>query len=251
LADKSTRLIVDALAKAAAEPAGFPLVSTKSEPGLFPATALAKSAAERAKNDGLLRTVMHESPTRGAREVCVVTDKGLQMLVRQPSAKQVVEDLVRALEERQSAVDELTASAARMADGIKTIRSAIDQVLPHLLEQNAQNGNAMNATLTAPTKQTVAHHDNAHSLEMLIADIKARLSEWHASASQDCPLPELFRQLENRKRVSVGQFHDALRQLHDDSQLYLHPWTGPLYTLPEPAFALMVGHEVAYYASIR
>jgi len=29
------------------------------------------------------------------------------------------------------------------------------------------------------------------------------------------------------------------------------PWTGPLYDLPEPHFALLVGHEVAYYASSR
>ena len=82
------------------------------------------------------------------------------------------------------------------------------------------------------------------------ADIKARLSEWHAAggAQADCPLPELYRKLDG---VSIGQFHDALRQLHDDHQIYLHPWTGPLYALPEPALALLVGHEVAYYASIR
>ena len=87
----------------------------------------------------------------------------------------------------------------------------------------------------------------------MIADLKGRLAEWHAASgtSQDFPLPELYRRLECAGQVSVGQFHDALRQLHDDHQIYLHPWTGPLYALPEPAFALMVGHEVAYYASIR
>ena len=62
---------------------------------------------------------------------------------------------------------------------------------------------------------------------------------------------DLYRKLESGNQVSVGLFHDALRQLHDDHQLYLHPWTGPLYALPEPAFALLVGHEVAYYASQR
>jgi hypothetical protein len=83
--------------------------------------------------------------------------------------------------------------------------------------------------------------------------VKARLAEWHAAAgsSQDCPLPDLYRKLESKNEVSVGLFHDALRQLHDDHQVYLHPWTGPLYALPEPAFALLIGHEIAYYASIR
>ena len=39
--------------------------------------------------------------------------------------------------------------------------------------------------------------------------------------------------------------------LHETSQVYLHPWTGPLYDIPEPPYALLVGHEVAYYASVR
>ena len=28
-------------------------------------------------------------------------------------------------------------------------------------------------------------------------------------------------------------------------------WTGPLYAIPEPPLALLVGHEIAYYASPR
>jgi hypothetical protein len=249
LADKTTRLILDALTRAAIEPAGFPLLSSKTEAGLFPASASAKSAAERAKSDGLLRTVLHETRGRGVREVCVLTEKGMQVLTRQSSPKQVIEDFVRVLEERQTAVDELAESAARMADGLKTIRAAVEQVLPHLIEHHAMNGVGMNGLLNAPSKL----RENTTSNDGLVADIKGRLAEWHAAdgASQDCPLGELYRRLETRSRVSVGQFHDALRQLHDETQIYLHPWTGPLYAMPEPTYALMVGHEVAYYASIR
>jgi hypothetical protein len=42
-----------------------------------------------------------------------------------------------------------------------------------------------------------------------------------------------------------------LRLLYDAGRIYLHPWTGPLYAVPEPTFALLVGHNVAYYASLR
>ena len=66
--------------------------------------------------------------------------------------------------------------------------------------------------------------------------------------SVDCPLPHLYRTLSEQ---TIGQFHDALRQLHSQQRIYLHPWTGPLCELPEPALALLVGHEVAYYASAR
>jgi hypothetical protein len=68
----------------------------------------------------------------------------------------------------------------------------------------------------------------------------------------DCPLPELFREvLAIAPTITVGQFHDGLRTLLEREQIYLHPWSGPLYGLPEPTLALLVGHEVAYYASVR
>jgi hypothetical protein len=171
----------------------------------------------------------------------------MQFLVRQGSPRQVLEDLVRVLEDRQAAVARLGDSVARMADGLQAVRTVVENVLPRLNGHPATNGVPMNGVVT-PSRPPVSAATDA-----LIADVKARLAEWHAAAgaSHDCPLPDLYRKLESAERVSVGLFHDALRQLHDDHQIYLHPWTGPLYALPEPAFALLVGHEVAYYASIR
>jgi hypothetical protein len=68
----------------------------------------------------------------------------------------------------------------------------------------------------------------------------------------DCPLPALFRGVKaHSPRLTIGQFHDALRSLHEARTIYLHPWTGPLYELPEPSLALLAGHEIAYYASLR
>jgi hypothetical protein len=68
----------------------------------------------------------------------------------------------------------------------------------------------------------------------------------------DCPLPELFRRARLlMPNLTFGQFHDGLRELLEQQKIYLHPWTGPLYDLPEPGLALLVGHEIAYYASVR
>jgi hypothetical protein len=79
------------------------------------------------------------------------------------------------------------------------------------------------------------------------------LTQWNGSGtSEDCPLPWLYRNLRaGLPGISIGSFHDALRSLHEAGKVYLHPWTGPLYELSEPSFALLVGHEVAYYASCR
>ncbi len=85
----------------------------------------------------------------------------------------------------------------------------------------------------------------------LSALLFSALQRWQAATpvARDCPLPDLYRALESQP--TVGEFHDALRQLHADGRIYLHPWTGPLYALPDPPFALLVGHEIAYYVSPR
>ena len=83
--------------------------------------------------------------------------------------------------------------------------------------------------------------------------IRELLAAWHeAGALSDCPLPELFRRLRSASpRLTIGQFHDGLRQFHQEEKIYLHPWTGPLCDLPEPTFALLLGHEIVYYVSLR
>jgi hypothetical protein len=67
----------------------------------------------------------------------------------------------------------------------------------------------------------------------------------------DCPLPELFRALAPTDAPTIGQFHDCLRQLHADGTVSFTAWAGPLYALPEPQYALLIGHGIAYYASLR
>ena len=84
--------------------------------------------------------------------------------------------------------------------------------------------------------------------------IMARLTDWagSAAAGQDCPLPDLYRSLTCREAPpTIGAFHDCLRALNAAGQIYLHPWTAPLYAMPEPAYALLSGHNVAYYVSAR
>jgi hypothetical protein len=102
-------------------------------------------------------------------------------------------------------------------------------------------------TLTAPGLAYLLERDEPHRA------ITEQLATWHASNRLgDCPLPELFRRLHmGDAGLTIGRFHDRLRLLHQGRKVYLHPWTGPLYEMPEPAYALLVGHEIAYYASFR
>jgi hypothetical protein len=237
VADKSTQLVLDALGRAVAEPGGWPLHGGKTSPGLFPTTAPGKLAAQRCKDDGLLRVVRTETRSKVVLETCAITEKGLEFLVNQASPKQVLEDLVRTLEGRRGQVDELVATAQQTRAHFAALQAAAERVLQHLHQ--------------APPPGTYPEPPAAEPA--WTGALLDHLTRWQASRqAEDCPLPELFaRTGAAAPGLTIGRFHDGLRQLHDQEHIYLHPWTGPLHALPEPPYALLVGHEIAYYASRR
>ena len=235
MADRSTQLVLDALGRAAAEPAGLPLCGTKAAPGLFPTTAAGRQAAQRAREEGWLQVDHTESRGKKVVEHCVITDKGLDHLLAAASPRHVLEDFVRALEARQNQTGQLLAAARETQAGVTALRAAAEMVLHRLADP--REGQA--AATAGPRSWT--------------ATVLDHLAGWQATrTSEDCPLPELYHQAKLASPgLSIGRFHDGLRRLHDQEQIYLHPWTGPLYDLPEPPYALLVGHEIAYYASRR
>jgi hypothetical protein len=239
LADKSTQLLLEALSRAAADPAGVPLYVSKSGPGMFPATAAAKAAAQRCKDDHLVKVVRTETRGKAVQEVCALTEKGLAYLLEQISPKQTLEDLVRAVESRQAQVTELVAAARQSHASLEAVKALAEKVLQQVGRPAALPGDrAAAAPNGAETSQ---------------AAVLAHLGRRQGSrAAEDCPLPELYQAARQAyPRLTVGQFHDVLRQLDEQQRIYLHPWTGPLYDLPEPPYALLIGHEILYYASLR
>lgn len=275
MADKLTHQIADALGLAAAEPGGLPLFAAKGEPGLFPSAG--KLAAQKALADGLLRVIRTESKGKASRELHGLTDKGWDFLLAAVNPKQVLEDFVRAIEARQGEVGELLGTARRMADSLHGLKEAVARVLPSVTHSRqgftplavdggpvgarcGTEGATVNSQGCKPLAQERNGTPHMNGTALLdappatdLADaVLARLADWSGSAGEDCPLPELFRSLSTREpQPTLGEFHDCLRNLHAGGAIYLHPWTGPLYALPEPACALLVGHGIAYYASAR
>ena len=259
MADKLSQQIADALGRAAAAPDGLPLFAGKAEAGLFPSTAAAKPAAQKCLADGLVR-VVGEANGKAGRERYGLSDAGWEYLLAAVNPKQVLEDFVRVLEARQGEVGELLASARRMADGLHGLREAVARVLPQVTAARVTTDWASGGR---QPPDRIAHQgaDAPRSPGVAVLEappatltdtILARLADWSGPAGEDCPLPELYCRLTDADpSPTIGAFHDALRELHAAGAVYLHPWTGPLYALPEPALALLVGHGVAYYASLR
>jgi len=251
--DRTSQLLLNALSRAAAEPAGMPLHPARGVAGLFPASAAGRQAAIRATTEGYLRCsvptpvsapsageLSSSRSTKTNAETFVITDKGLSYLVSQTSPRPILEDFVRVLEARHSQASGLVATARQMLAELATFRSIAERVLERVREPG----------YVWPVESEEAEPP-APEWETLLLDLLTKRQRSTESA-EDCPLPELFRLArEAGPTLTVGRFHDALRCLSEDGRVYLHPWTGPLYDLPEPAYALLVGHVVAYYASVR
>src|SRR5438874_10034503 len=132
MADKSTPLILDALTRAFAEPAGLPLHGPKRGKGLFAASASAKEAAQRCLEEGYLRVLHREVHGKSSREFCALTEKGLAFVSTHVSPKQVLEELTRTLQGRQAQVAELVETARQWQAGLEALRTTIETVLQQM-----------------------------------------------------------------------------------------------------------------------
>ncbi|MCS6852379.1 MAG: hypothetical protein NZ700_14540 [Gemmataceae bacterium] len=233
MADRSTQLILDALSRALAEPAGLPLHAARGQPGLLPATVLGRQVGQRCLEAGWLRPAGDGRP--GDR--VLLTDRGLTYLLQQRHPRLLLEDLVRALEARQEQWADLLAVVHAVQRDLEGLRESIRRILEEL---------ALSPTDPAPATSNGTASESSDP-------VLTELADWQAGhGGEDCPLPELYRRVAARlPALTIGRFHDRLRRLYADRRVALHPWTGPLPEMPEPACALLVGHEVAYYASNR
>jgi hypothetical protein len=240
LADKSTQLILDALTRAVAEPAGSALHAGRKTAGLFPSTAAGRQLGQHCKERGLLRVVRSESRARTVQEFCTITEKGLAFVLEQTSPRQVLEDLVGILGSRRGEIENLVAAARQWQANLEGLQTIVSRVLERLqrppdADRAPGAGLALNGS--GEWKQQIEEYLRHQRV---------------SGAATDCPLPQLYQQARQASpELTIGRFHDGLRLLHEQERVYLHPWTGPLYEMPEPACALLVGHEIAYYASAR
>jgi hypothetical protein len=236
LADKSQSLILNALIRAAAEPDGLPLLGGKTS--LFAATLAGKQAAQHSKDEGLLRVVNTQEKGKRLQEVCVLTDKGLSVVMEQSNPRRLLEAFVNGLAASERQINLLLESARASQDHLQSLKARGETVLQQLQHP-------------AQPQPLTAERNGKHDVDASAALLTYLARRHEMGSLDDCPLPELHRHAQTgHPGMTLGQFHDLLRRLHENRAIYLHPWTGPLYELPEPAFALLVGHEIAYYASL-
>ena len=228
MADRLQQLVLDGLNHAIAEPLGRPLLPARGRPGLFARSAAGKQAAQHCEDAGYLRRA-----TDSEDDVWAITDEGLAFVLSQTSPRHAVDQLCKSIDARGRQLTELVAKVAECQDALQATETQVAALAGHV-----NNGHANPAVNGAAAWQL-----------QVLEFVRAWPSE-HGEA--DCPLPVMYNHARKvNPRVTIGQFHDALRRWHEGGRIYLHPWTGPLHDLPTPGCCLLVGHVVAYYASPR
>ncbi|MCS7021089.1 MAG: hypothetical protein NZU63_04570 [Gemmataceae bacterium] len=262
-----SHLISAGLSRAAAHPAGLPLISRRhGQEGLFPPTKMGRTAAQKCLAEGWLLPVQATGASQPAlaqrsasSERYVLSQTGWLRLCQDVQPRQVLEDFLRVVEKRTAAVTECLTAVQRLAEELHGLRAALrrwQEGWPTAAssEAPAARSSLPNASRTSctPVPPGVSVPDaTMGDLTGASEAILQALNEWSCSGGADCPLPALYRAAQQRYPMTLGTFHDALRHLHSCQALTLQPWTGPLYAIPEPACALLIGHGIAYYATPR
>lgn len=224
-------LVMEGLLRLAGSLEGLPLLAKKGL-GAFPATGAGREAAALCERDGLVRTLREETVGKNKQAYFTLSASGRDWLLNQYGPRPVLEELTRVLDARLDEAEDRKRRLAAQEDQITHLASFVKAALQALKQQPSPG-------IDLPLPGEV--------------DILAALQSWRIRQPlEDTPLPELFQLvLRSIPDLTIGQFHDACRSLVHRRRMYVHPWTGPLFEMPEPSLALMIGHEVGYYASLR
>lgn len=228
-------IVVAALKRALAALEPLPLFHSARQTGLFPKNRAGQQAAQYCQQQGWLH-ILGEKPTRKSTvQLATITQSGLIWLLEQTDLRTTLQALHQRLEQCETRWETWGDWLAECRQHLQQMQQLLQRVLD---KTNDQVGD----------RYWVNGHPHAwlHTAWHCLR----RWQETHPH--KDCPLPELFRQVqENFPDLTLGQFQDGLRQLYHKEQIFLHPWAGPIYEIPEPEFAMMVGHALVYYASCR
>ncbi len=246
--DKVTEALVEALRAALSEPGEQRLYRSGKLPGLFAGrTGAAGQAAARALGDGFLEVARSETKGKVVTDWVRLTPRGVEFLHEHESPTRALQEVRDALRVNSEAVpvwlaemrtnlraldDRLAADAGKWLHRLEALTRRVEEALARLEA----------ATPLLPPDLTEAHP--------WAADALGYLDRRRAGGAADgCPLPELFDALRPaHPGLSVADFHDGLRRLHERRSLRLRPADDPA-DLPQPEYALLDGGALLYYAA--
>jgi hypothetical protein len=247
--DKLTPIVVQALKQAMAEPAEQRLFRSGKQPGLFALrTGVHAEAAAQALRDGLLDVVRTETKGKSTVEWVRPSPRGVHFVHEHESP-------IRALEEMR---DVLQVTRQGVPVWLAELRREL-QALTGRLTEEAQRWSHRLDTLSRRVEEALRRAEAAKSAPVngpaaaipWAVEALAYLDDRReGGAPAPCSLPELFAALrQTHAELSMTNFHEGLKRLHERHALRLLPFAGAPSDLPEPEYALLEGPIVFYYAA--
>jgi hypothetical protein len=248
--DKREDILIEALKQALAEPGEQRLYKSGKLAGLFPGrTGSSGDAAAQALRDGLLEVVRTETKGKTSIEWVRPTPRGVTFLHDKESPVRVLHELLDVLRTNREGVpgwmaelrynlqalgDRLEAETQRWTNRLDGLSQRVEEAIRRASAAAPQLSDGMAASVP-------------WGLDALTYLFRRQAS----GATSDCLLPELFKAVsQQHPSLTMGDFHDGLRRLHDRGALRLVPFDRPAAELPEPEYALVDGVNV-YYAVAR
>lgn len=247
--DRDHEVLIQALQTALAHGTDVRLYRSGKFPGLFPSrSGAAAEAATRAVRDGLVEITRTEIKGKASTEWVKLTPKGVEFLHAQTTPLGVLKELRRELASAREGAPtflagiqaEWQASAQRMHEQVQRAVQRLD-ALADRVEEALRRADILGVPLPNGVARTVPWGQTA--LDYLD-------QRFEAGAPENCPLPELFTAVRNQfPELSLSDFQDGVRRLHDHHALRLKAFPEPPDCLPEPEHALVEGAAVLYFAT--
>ncbi|NLF71516.1 MAG: hypothetical protein GX575_20980 [Candidatus Anammoximicrobium sp.] len=250
-------LVREAIERALADPTPRKLHGTKSNPGIFLASsAAAKAAAQQCLEQELIVPCGEQRTKTKAVPLYGLAPAGIRYLLEHDPVRQLltatqegVGRLVQTSDECQQVLTRVQQQVARLQEVVQHALTRLQppDVAPMLAAMHAAQRGAGSQTSRSAVE---AAGGGAGAASPQLADelLQHVLQHKRQSPLRPMDLPQLFRFARSRQpTLSLGQFHDLVRQLADAGRVRLSPFTQAMYQLPEPQCAMIVGREMMYY----
>jgi hypothetical protein len=232
-------------------------------PGLFPGGQAGTKLINRARAKGYLQEVPPPEPLPKSKSKAkpavyiTLTDRGRQFVLEQDSPIKVLAGLRERLDAQGAAlsagVQDAQAQLAAFRDSVDQLEKSLRTHFAHYQQtaqafRSALDHLAHQPPPTAPQATSRPPSPGANWLDEVVAFVTSQ------KQLNSFDRPNLKRVFEHVKQahsaLSIGQFHDGLRTLHQQRRIRLDPYTQALATLQDPLHALYLDREVKYYVDL-
>lgn len=238
------QLALEALARALADPTPRVLHGSAKKPGIFDGAGKpAKDAAQHCLEHGWLESAGAVGTGKARKEFYKISATGARQVLENSEPAALLKESVGSLNASAKVLNEIQGKVSAILEAMQKQEDMVIQLGQKLKPPDlAKLLDGLKQPSLSPSPGKSPGPDWLPALLTYLEEYQRKNHYGH------CPLPELFHRVAESRGLTIGQFHDGLRQLAQQGKVRLHPFTGAAYQLQDEQYALVAGQEIKYYA---